>query len=93
MRVGIGWAMGGPPNLAQSVDVPKLIAMGRRREGRSGGAPASGVAAAPLRLGPVPMLDNAGYAALDNMAISAFVLVVICSSRAMRAASSPTCRC
>src|SRR5215218_489604 len=22
MRVGIGWAMGGPPNLAQSVDVP-----------------------------------------------------------------------
>jgi NCS2 family nucleobase:cation symporter-2 len=26
MRVGVGWAMGGPANLAQSVDVPKLIA-------------------------------------------------------------------
>jgi NCS2 family nucleobase:cation symporter-2 len=27
MRVGVGWALGGPPNLAQSVDVPKLVAM------------------------------------------------------------------
>lgn len=27
MRVGIGWALGGPPNLAQSPDVPKLVAM------------------------------------------------------------------
>ena len=27
MRVGVGWAMGGPANLAQSPDVPKLIAM------------------------------------------------------------------
>ena len=29
MRVGVGWAMGGPAPLAQSVDVPKLVAMGR----------------------------------------------------------------
>jgi xanthine/uracil permease len=27
MRVGVGWAMGGPGPLAQSVDVPKLVAM------------------------------------------------------------------
>ena len=27
MRVGVGWGRGGPPNLAQSVDVPKLVAM------------------------------------------------------------------
>jgi xanthine/uracil permease len=27
MRVGIGWAMGGPAPLAQSVDVPRLVAM------------------------------------------------------------------
>ena len=78
MRVGIGWAMGGPPNLAQSVDVPKLVAMVDGAKAAAAAAPAaSGASAAPLRLGPIPMLDNAGYAALDNMAISAFVLVVI----------------
>ncbi|MFY9513695.1 MAG: solute carrier family 23 protein, partial [Rubrivivax sp.] len=27
MRVGVGWAMGGPAPLAQSVDVPRLVAM------------------------------------------------------------------
>ncbi|KAF4531288.1 hypothetical protein B566_EDAN019391, partial [Ephemera danica] len=27
MRVGVGWAMGGPAFLAQNVDVPKLVAM------------------------------------------------------------------
>ena len=27
MRVGVGWAMGGPAHLAQSVDVPKLVQM------------------------------------------------------------------
>jgi NCS2 family nucleobase:cation symporter-2 len=27
MRVGIGWAVGGPANLAQAPDVPKLVAM------------------------------------------------------------------
>jgi uracil-xanthine permease len=78
MRVGIGWAMGGPPNLAQSVDVPKLVAMVDGAKAAAAAAPAaSGASPVPLRIGPVPMLDNAGYAALDNMAISAFVLVVI----------------
>jgi uracil-xanthine permease len=72
MRVGIGWAMGGPAPLAQSVDVPKLVAM-------VDAARASAVAAsAPLKLpGPVPMLDNPDYGALDNMAVAAFVLVAI----------------
>jgi len=75
MRVGIGWAMGGPPNLAQNVDVAKLATM---VDAARASAAAAGASAAPLRLsGPVPMLDSAGYAALDNMAISAFVLVVI----------------
>jgi NCS2 family nucleobase:cation symporter-2 len=73
MRVGIGWAMGGPPNLAQAVDVPKLVAMvdGVKASAAAASAPA-------LKLpGPIPMLDNATYGALDNMAIAAFVLVVI----------------
>ena len=73
MRVGIGWAMGGPAPLAQSVDVPKLAAM--VDSARSAAAAAS----APLAKlpGPVPMLDNPNYGALDHMAIAGFVLVVI----------------
>jgi NCS2 family nucleobase:cation symporter-2 len=73
MRVGIGWAMGGPPNLAQAVDVPRLAAM------VDAARATAAAASAPLaRLpGPVPMLDNAGYGALDNMAVAAFVLGVI----------------
>ncbi len=73
MRVGIGWAMGGPAPLAQSVDVPKLAAM--VDAARSTAAAAS----APLAKlpGPVPMLDNPNYGALDNMAIAGFVLLVI----------------
>jgi NCS2 family nucleobase:cation symporter-2 len=76
MRVGIGWAMGGPPPLAQSVDVPKLVAMVDQVKAA---APAVAAASAPaLKLpGPVPLLDNPGYGALDNMAIAGFVLVAI----------------
>jgi uracil-xanthine permease len=80
MRVGIGWAMGGPPNLAQSVDVPKLAAMvdGARATAAAAAASAAPGAAAPaMKIGPIPMLDNPSYGALDNMAIAAFVLVVI----------------
>jgi NCS2 family nucleobase:cation symporter-2 len=71
MRVGVGWAMGGPAPLAQSVDVPKLVAMVDAAKATAAAA------SAPVRLGPVPMLDNPNYGALDNMAIAAFVLVVI----------------
>jgi len=72
MRVGVGWAMGGPAPLAQSVDVPKLVAM------VDGAKAAAQAASAPVRLpGPIPMVDNPGYGALDNMAIAGAVLVFI----------------
>jgi NCS2 family nucleobase:cation symporter-2 len=77
MRVGVGWAVGGPPNLSQSVDVPKLVAMvDKAKEAAAAAAP--GTPAAAVRLpGPIPMVDNAFYGALDNLAIAAFVLVII----------------
>ncbi len=82
MRVGIGWAMGGPAPAAQHVDVARLVEMvddAKAAALSSNFAGAAGVAAsAPvIKLGPVPMQDNAGYGALDNMAIAGFVLVVI----------------
>jgi NCS2 family nucleobase:cation symporter-2 len=81
MRVGIGWAMGGPAPLAQSVDVPKLATMvdGARATAAAAAAAAPPGAQAPaLRLpGPVPMVDNPNYAALDNMAVAGFVLLAI----------------
>jgi NCS2 family nucleobase:cation symporter-2 len=81
MRVGIGWAMGGPAPLAQSVDVPRLVAMVDAAKGVQAAAAASaaavGASAPALKLGPVPMLDNLNYGALDNMAVAGFVLLVI----------------
>ena len=72
MRVGVGWAMGGPPNLAQSVDVPKLVAMVDAAKATAQAA------SAPVKLpGPIPMADSPGYGALDNMAIAGTVLVFI----------------
>ena len=72
MRVGVGWAMGGPAPLAQSVDVPKLVAMVDAAKA------AAEAASAPVKLaGPIPMTDNPAYGALDNMAIAAAVLVFI----------------
>ena len=81
MRVGVGWAMGGPAFLAQSPDVPKLIAMvDKVKEGAAAAAAsaAPGASAPVLKLpGPIPMVDNPAYGALDNMAVAAFVLVVV----------------
>ena len=81
MRVGIGWAMGGPAPMAQTVDVPKLAAMvdaARAVQATAAAAVAAGASAPALKLaGPVPMLDNAAYGALDNLAVAAFVLAVI----------------
>ncbi|MFO1271387.1 MAG: nucleobase:cation symporter-2 family protein [Rubrivivax sp.] len=71
MRVGVGWATGGPAPMAQSVDVPKLVAM------VDGAKAAAAAASAPIKLGPVPMVDNPAYGALDNLAIAAAVLVFI----------------
>src|SRR5512145_1174428 len=72
MRVGVGWAMGGPAPMAQSVDVPKLVAMVDAAKATAQAA------SAPVKLaGPVPMVDNPAYGALDNMAIAGAVLVFI----------------
>ncbi len=78
MRVGVGWAMGGPAPLAQSVDVPKLVAMVDGAKAAAAAASAASGAAPALRLpGPIPMLNNPGYGALDNLAVAGFVLVAI----------------
>lgn len=72
MRVGVGWAMGGPAPMAQSVDVPKLVAMVDAAKATAEAA------SAPIKLaGPIPMSDNPAYGALDNMAVAAAVLVFI----------------
>jgi uric acid transporter len=72
MRVGVGWALGGPPNLSQSVDVPRLVAMVDSAKA------AAAAASAPIKLaGPIPMVDSPNYGALDNMAIAGIVLVFI----------------
>ena len=76
MRVGVGWAMGGPAFLAQRTDVPKLVAMVDGAKATVASASAAAGAAA-IKLGPIPMVDNPAYGALDNMGIAAFVLVVI----------------
>ncbi|MBS0446735.1 MAG: purine permease [Proteobacteria bacterium] len=66
MRVGIGWAMGGPPFLAKIADPVFLQAVAD--------AKAAGTA---IPAGPAPMIANPSYAALDNLAIAIFVLAVI----------------
>ena len=82
MRVGVGWAMGGPANLAQSVDVPKLIAMvdgvkAGAATAAAAAAAASAVAPALKLPGPIPMVNSMNYGALDNLAIAAAVLLFI----------------
>jgi NCS2 family nucleobase:cation symporter-2 len=63
------------------VDTPKLIAMvDKAKETHAAAvaaAPAGTTAPAPRLSGPIPMVDNPNYGALDNMAVAAFVLVVI----------------
>lgn len=72
MRVGVGWAMGGPAPMAQSVDVPKLVAMVDAAKATAEAA------SAPVKLaGPIPMANNPAYGALDNMAIAGAVLLFI----------------
>lgn len=72
MRVGVGWALGGPAPAAQSVDVPKLVAMVDAAKATAEAA------SAPVRLaGPIPMVNNPGYGALDNLAVAGLVLLAI----------------
>ena len=81
MRVGVGWAMGGPDSAAQTVDVARLATMvddAKAAAAASAAAMPETVAAPALKLaGPVPMTPNPAYGALDDMAIAAFVLVVV----------------
>ena len=84
MRVGVGWALGGPAPAAQSVDVPKLVAMVDSAKAVAAAAAASAASAGsaaqavPLKLaGPVPMLNNPGYGALDNLAVAGAVLLLV----------------
>ncbi len=80
MRVGVGWAMGGPAFLAQRTDVPKLVAMvdsAKTTAAAATASAASGAAAIEIKLGPIPMVDNPAYAALDNLAVAAAVLLFI----------------
>lgn len=72
MRVGVGWATGGPAPMAQNVDVPKLVAMVDAAK-----ATAAAASAAVVLPGPIPMVDNPAYGRLDNLAIAAVVLIVI----------------
>ena len=66
MRVGIGWAMGGPPFLARIADPAFAKAVA-----------AAKAASAAVPAGPAPLIANPNYAALDNLAIALFVLAVI----------------
>ena len=81
MRVGVGWATGGPAPMAQTVDVPKLVAMvdGMKAaaDAAAAAAPAGATAPAMKLPGPIPMVNNPAYGALDNLAIAAAVLVFI----------------
>ena len=78
MRVGVGWATGGPSFLAQRTDVPKLLAMVDSAKAAAAAASVAAGASAPeLKLGPIPMLDNPNYGALGDMAVAAFVLLAI----------------
>ena len=80
MRVGVGWAMGGPAFLAQRTDVPKLVAMvdsAKAAAAAVAASAASGAAAVEIKLGPIPMVDNPNYGALDNLLVAGLVLVFI----------------
>ncbi|RCW70077.1 nucleobase:cation symporter-2 family protein [Pseudorhodoferax soli] len=73
MRVGVGWAMGGPSSMAQTVNADALV---RLVDATRAAAEAKGVPVGQL-LGPIPMQDNPNYGALDTMGIAAAVLVFI----------------
>jgi len=60
MRVGIGWALGGPPNLAQFTDVPKLVVMVDKAKADAAAAAASApLMAAASAPAPAPAATSA----------------------------------
>ena len=76
MRVGVGWAMGGPESAAQSVNVEALVPMVEQAKATAAALPADAATAMKLP-GKIPMVDNPNYGALDNLGIAAFVLLFI----------------
>lgn len=74
MRVGVGWAMGGPDSAARAVDVPTLVSMVDQLKADAAATAAPLASKLP---GPVPTLANPHYGALDNLGIATFVLVFI----------------
>ena len=70
MRVGVGWAMNGTANLAQNVDLDKVAGAVEK-------AKASAIPGKPLVLNSVPMVDSPTYAAVGDLLLAGFVLVVI----------------
>ncbi|MCS6765973.1 MAG: purine permease [Candidatus Protistobacter heckmanni] len=66
MRVGIGWAMNGPPNLAQIPDpaFAKTVETAK-------------AAGAALPAGPAPMINNPAYGSLENLGMVLLVLAAI----------------
>ncbi|MBL8377563.1 MAG: purine permease [Burkholderiales bacterium] len=66
MRVGIGWAMGGPPTVAQIADPAFAKAVA-----------AAKAAGQVVPVGPPPLIANPSYANLENLGIAMFVLVCI----------------
>ena len=71
MRVGVGWAMGGPAFLAQRTDVPKLVDMVDQAK------QTAATTGQEIALGRIPLVNNPNYGALDNMAIAGLVLLFI----------------
>jgi len=69
MRIGVGWAMNGAANTAQSVDSAALVkAVDAAKAAAGGGA---------VTVSSVPMVDSADYASLGNLGVAAFVLLAI----------------
>jgi uracil-xanthine permease len=66
MRVGIGWALGGPPTLAKVADPAYTQAVAAATAAR---------AARPA--GPAPMVVNPNYGALDNLTVALLVLAAV----------------
>jgi xanthine/uracil permease len=88
MRVGVGWAMGGPAPLAQSVDVPKLVAMVDGAKATAAAAAASAAPGASRRCsswpGRSPWSTTPTTARWTTWPWPAFVLVVGPAAGALR---------
>ena len=54
--------------------MPRLVAMVDAAKAAAASAPA-GAEAPALKLGPIPMLDNPAYGALDHLAVAGFVVL------------------